>query len=353
MDNHNRRIRVLVVDDSAYLRKVISEMLASSPAIEVVGTAWDGEEALELAEQLHPDVITLDLYMPKLDGVGFLRQQMARHSIPVVIFTVAGESEDQVIEALEAGAADFVQKPTNKALDKVMDIQDELVEKVLAAAQIRPEKLVTLVEQPTVAGVYQPQIISHLHQVEAVVIGTSTGGPSALRYLLSRLPGNFPVPVGIVLHMPEGYTGPFAARLNQVCQLEVLEAKEGLEMKPGRVILAKAGYQMLLKKDASTGIVRAHLDNTCESSFHCPSVNGLFESAAQVYGTHLLGVIMTGMGNDGTQGASWIKAEGGKIITQDEISSVVYGMPRSAAEAGLSDRIVGLEELPGAIMEAL
>jgi two-component system chemotaxis response regulator CheB len=270
----------------------------------------------------------------------------------VVVCSSAEEREDLVAEVMECGAAEFVQKPTALALEQQYSIADEIVSKVLASARISPLKLSQL--QPEVLDESDPDISfpKVSGRIQAVVIGISTGGPQALRFMLPRFPASFPVPMAIVLHMPVGYTGPIARRLNELCSIEVLEAREGLEMKPGRAILAKAGEHLLLQRGPN-GSVRAHLSLNPSSALHRPSVDVLFESAAEAYQDRVLGVVMTGMGSDGAHGAAFIKAAGGMVFTESEKSSVIYGMPRSIVEAGLSDQIYPLEEMPRAIMEAV
>jgi two-component system, chemotaxis family, protein-glutamate methylesterase/glutaminase len=339
--------RVLVVDDSAYVRKVITEILNGNVHLEVVGTARDGLDALERVEELNPDVITLDLYMPNMDGVSFLKELMPKKPIPVVVCSVSDEDGEQVMAAMEAGALEFVQKPTSLALDMVYEIDNDLTQKVLMAGSIPPQRIPIKSIKAEEPVAFHPAAATDL---QAVVIGVSTGGPQALRYLLPRFPGDFPVPIAIVLHMPVGYTGPYASRLNELCQLEVVEAREGLEMIPGRVILAQAGLHLLLRKN-SNDIITAHLSTEPSDSLHRPSVDMLFQSAAEVYGAGTLGVVMTGMGRDGTEGAAWIHSQGGKVITEAESSSVVYGMPLSVVEAGLSEQSVPLERLAETIME--
>ncbi len=349
-------IRVLIVDDSAYIRKVISEILSRSPEIEVVGTAWDGSQALEKIDELEPDVITLDLYMRELDGVKFLKEQMKRRPLPVVVCSSAEREDEQVLEAMDAGALEFVQKPTARASEEVYQIEQDLIEKVLGAAAIPPDRIKAVIADGHGDGVeVAPEKIGSDHmsnrQIDAIVLGISTGGPQALRWLLPKLPADLPVPMAIVLHLPVGYTGHFARRLDELSQLEVLEASEGLEMKPGRVILAQAGKHMVLLR--SGGSVVVHLSSEPADSLHRPSVDELFHSAAVVYGSRLLGVVMTGMGSDGTTGAAWIKAQGGLVFTESEESCVVYGMPRSVVEAGLSDKIIPLVDFPKSIMESI
>lgn len=343
-------IRVLVVDDSAYVRKVISQMLIRSPFIEVVGTARDGEEALELVEKLQPDVITLDLNMPRLDGVGFLKAQMVRRPVPVVICSIAGESGENALAAFDAGAVDFVQKPTALATDKVFEIAADLVEKVKAAAAVPLARIATA--PPVTAPILSmPALVNAAAKFDVLVIGVSTGGPQALKWLIPRLPADFPIPVAMVLHMPVGYTEMYAKSLNDLSQLEVREAVEGDEVKRGLVLLAPAGRHLSFVRQPD-GKVVSHLDARPFDTPHRPAVDVLFRSAAEVFGSRVLGVVMTGMGSDGQAGAERIKAQGGQIFTEAESSCVVYGMPRSVVEAGWSDRVVPLDQLAKTIMEA-
>ncbi len=346
----DRVLRVLVIDDSAYVRKVVREILSRSPFLEVVGTARDGREALDLVEQLDPDVVTCDLIMPELDGVGFVREQMQRRPIPIIIMSVAKETAEAALTALDAGAIDFVQKPTALASEKIFEVSSELIEKVKAAGNIplkqlpaSPPSLTAAIVEPAVAGT---------HSVDLVVLGISTGGPQALKRLIPQLPADFPVPVVMVMHMPVGYTEMYAAKLNELCKLEVSEAAEGDEVKPGRVFLAPAGRHLTLKRNAD-GKVVTHLDGRPFGSLHRPSVDVLFQSAAEVYGKRLLGIVMTGMGSDGKQGAAWIKSQGGVVFTEAESSCVVYGMPCVVVEAGLSDKSVALEDMAHAIREVV
>src|SRR6185295_10265153 len=223
-------VRVLVVDDSAYVRKVVTHMLSRSPLIEVVGTARDGREALERVEELLPDVVTCDLIMPELDGVGFVREQMARRPVPIVIVSVASEAGELVLSALDAGAVDFIQKPTALASDRLLEMSDDLIAKVRTAAAARVRAFSIAPGMPT-----QVDALVTRGAFDIVVIGISTGGPQALRSLIPRLPAALPVPVAIVLHMPVGYTELFAQKLNEVSPLNVREADEGLVLEPGMV----------------------------------------------------------------------------------------------------------------------
>ena len=348
----DRVLRVVVVDDSAYVRKVVREILSRSPFIEVVGAARDGREALDLVEQLNPDVVTCDLNMPELDGVEFVREQMRRRPVPIIIMSVANETAEAALTALDAGAIDFVQKPTALASEKIFDVSTELLEKVKAAGNIALNRISTVPVPPSAVVRAPLTAITGSHSVDLVVLGISTGGPQALKRLIPQLPADFPVPVLMVMHMPVGYTEMYAAKLNELSQLEVREAAEGDAVKPGRVFLAQAGRHLTVKRDLSGNVVM-HLDARPFNTLHKPAVDVLFQSAAEVYGNRVLGVVMTGMGSDGKQGAAWIKAQGGLVYTEAESSCVVYGMPSVVVEAGLSDRSVALEDMSRAIMEVV
>ncbi len=346
----DRVLRVLVVDDSAYVRKVVKQMLSRSPFIEVVGIARDGLEALEMVEQLQPDVVTLDLIMPNKDGVDFVREQMARRPVPIIVVSIASEGGEQTLAALDAGAVDFVQKPTALATEKIFEIGDELIAKVKAAANVPLNRLPSVPVKQNAAA--PPIPVPRSGGIDLVVIGISTGGPQALSFLIPQLPANLPVPVAIVLHMPVGYTELYARRLDQLSALKVIEAREGDVAMPGVVLLAPAGRHLTFVRQAD-GKVVAHLDARPFDTLHRPAVDVLFQSAAEVFDDRVLGVVMTGMGSDGKQGAAWIKSRGGSIFTEAEETCVVYGMPRSVVEAGLSDKSVPLHEMAQAILEKL
>jgi two-component system chemotaxis response regulator CheB len=350
----DRVLRVLVVDDSAYVRKVVKEMLSRSPAIEVVGVARDGREALELVEKFKPDVVTCDLIMPELDGVGFVCEQMRRRPLPIIIMSIASETGDAALKALDAGAVDFIQKPTALATEKILEIGDELVEKVKTAAAIP----LVHVRAP------RPQTFPHSHAdtakakvasrslVDLIVLGISTGGPQALKQLIPLLPADFPVPIALVMHMPIGYTDLYARKLNEQSQINVREAREGDELVAGTALLAQAGRHLTVRRRAD-GRVIAHLDARPFEMLHRPSVDVLFRSAAEVYKQRVLGIVMTGMGSDGKQGAAWIKSQGGIVYTEAEETCIVYGMPACVVEAGLSDLSVPLDKMAQAMQEVV
>ncbi len=344
----NQIIRTLIVDDSAFVRKVVREMLSRSPYIDVVGTARDGDEALEMVERLKPDVVTCDLQMPGRDGVMFVREQMSRRPLPILILTASAADAGRTLEAMEAGAIDFVQKPTALANDQILVIRDELAEKIKAAARVSVAKLHPELPQPEKKASFGARTT----KIDLVVLGISTGGPQALRYLIPQFPADFPVPVAMVLHMPVGYTKLFAEKLDELSPMKVVEAQEGELLIAGTAMLAQAGQHLRLRRTPS-GRVVAQLSVDPVDLPHRPAADILFQSASEVYRDRVLGVVMTGMGNDGRQGAAWIKAQGGTVLTEAEESCVIYGMPRSVVEAGFSDGAVPLGQMAQAIMERL
>jgi two-component system, chemotaxis family, protein-glutamate methylesterase/glutaminase len=346
-------IRTLIVDDSAFARKVLREILAGSPRIEVVGIARDGLDALEKIEELKPDVVTLDLVMPHLDGIGVLqalRVRAAPDTPRVVIVSMSDAESDLCIQALQCGAVDLVHKPTALATDRLYELSAELLHKIEIAAGARfaltPAPLApapTPSQPPERAS--SPLVAATSFAGRALVIGTSTGGPQALTQLIPALPGNFPFPIAIVVHIPVGYTEALARRLDQVSALSVVEAWDGLDVGPGMAVIARAGMHLRLERRGDGALAR--LDIRPLTSPHRPSVDVLFESAAEAFGAGALGVVLTGMGDDGLQGARAIHAAGGTILTESQSSCVVYGMPRCVREAGLA-----LAEAPLSAMAA-
>ncbi|HEX8703206.1 MAG TPA: chemotaxis-specific protein-glutamate methyltransferase CheB [Myxococcaceae bacterium] len=332
-------IRVLVVDDSAFARKVLRQVLTGAPGITVVDTARDGLDALEKISQLQPDVVTLDLVMPHLDGLGVLRSLAGAPSPRVVVVSSAGEESELAVSALQAGAVDLVHKPTALATDRLYELGAELVTKVTTAARatVRPGVEAELITKPALGPAPAPWR-------RLVVVGTSTGGPAALSRLLSSLPGDFPAALALALHIPAGYTEALARRLDGQSSLEVVEAEDGMELRPGRAVLARAGMHLKLEREGERSWTR--LDRLPASTPHHPSVDVLFESAAAGWGENAVGVVLTGMGDDGLQGSRAIRAARGRVLTESAESCVVYGMPRVVDEAGLSNRSAALSELP-------
>ena len=353
-------LRVLVIDDSAYVRKTIKQILSRSPFIEVIGIAGDGEEALKKVEELHPDVVTLDLMMPGLDGLGFLSKQMVSRPLPVIVVSIASGQHDLVLKALELGAVDFVRKPSALANEKILEMGAELIEKLKMAAGVRLKRFEPTPLAKTDVGTSETvsrdsaKPMAHgaaIEKVDAIVIGISTGGPQGLKYLIPQLPEDFRIPIAIVLHIPAGFTEMYAARLDELSELKVMEAKEGDSLRPGLVLIAPGGRHLTFRRSAD-GSVAAHVDPQPFDTLHTPSVDVLFESAAETFGDRVLGIVMTGMGSDGRQGAARIKARGGRIYTEAEETCVVYGMPAAVVEAGLSDKSIPLDRLAEAMLEA-
>jgi Chemotaxis response regulator containing a CheY-like receiver domain and a methylesterase domain len=339
-----RPVRVLVVDDSAFARKVVREIFATDPRVQIVGAARDGEEALELTATLQPDLVISDLRMPRMNGVDFVKRQMAVRPLPILILSSASQDEVEVVEALNAGAIEVVQKPTALATDDLKNVRDALVEKVHGALSVPVQNLMReLAPQAAVSEPVAP-VERRQQKADIVVIGISTGGPQALRRMLPLFPADFPVPIAIVLHMPVGYTALYAEKLNEICALKVKETADGDVLRPGLVLIAAAGRHLVFRRTADHQVVAQSTMQPLEK-IHRPSADVLFRSAAEVFGERVLAVVMTGMGDDGKEGAAWVKANGGRVITEAEKSCVIYGMPRSVVEAGLSDEVVALDEM--------
>jgi two-component system chemotaxis response regulator CheB len=350
-------IRVLVIDDSAFTRKVLRESLQEAPDIEVVGIARDGLEALEKIAELKPDVVTLDLVMPGLDGLGVLQALQRAEAPRVVVVSISDADSELGITALQNGAVDLVHKPTSLATERLYELSAELVNKVRAAAVARP-LLPANPATPRTPGpgavVRGPAVPGSL-RIELVVIGTSTGGPQALTRLLPALPGDFPVPIAIALHIPFGYTEALARRLDSISAIRVVEASEGLALEPGVAVLAPGGMHLKLgsSSERAGGHIVAHLDVNPLAALYRPSVDVLFESASHATGGHVLGVVLTGMGDDGLLGSRAICAAGGRVVNEAESSCVIYGMPRVVREAGLSMAEAPLDSLPALIVQQL
>ena len=346
------KIRVLVVDDSAFARKVVREIVASDERFEVVGVARDGLDALEQITALSPDVVTLDLVMPDLDGVGVLQALRTKKDPPAfIVVSMADEDSELGVAALQAGAFDVVHKPTALALDRLYEMSGELRGKIMEAAASR-------MTPPRPADGDAPAVHVRARRQESaqgrtklVVIGASTGGPQALTKLIAALPADFPVPIAIVLHMPLDYTEALARRLDKDSAISVVEAREDLEVKRGQVVLARAGMHLRLRVEGA--MWRASLGLEPSTTPHRPAVDVLFASAAEVAGAGALGVVLTGMGSDGLEGARAIRAAGGRLLTETESSCVVYGMPRCVFEAGLSEATASIAGMPALITKYL
>lgn len=338
------QIRVLVVDDSALVRRLVTTALGQAPDIEVAGVARDGVEAVRMVDELKPDVVTLDIEMPNLDGLGALTQIREKHArLPVIMFsTLTERGATATLDALSRGASDYVTKPSNtgQIADGIAAIRDQLVPRIRALAGMR--KLTPGTSRPIVRREHQP----HATQpVNALLIGCSTGGPDALARLLPRLPADLGVPVLVVQHMPPVFTTMLAQRLDKLSALTVREAADGDEVRAGEVLIAPGDFHLRLGRVGRIGPVRAVLDQGDQENFCRPAVDVLFRSALDVYGGGALATVLTGMGHDGLAGARQLAAAGARILVQDEESSVVWGMPGAVAGAGLADDVLPLEQL--------
>lgn len=346
------QIRVLIVDDSAFMRTAISRMVACDEDLTVAGTAASGTDALQKIPALDPDVITLDIQMPGLDGLGTLRRIMAQFPRPVImVSSVTVKDAEATFAALEAGAFDYVPKDLSATSLNILHIREDLISKIKAAAESRhssgshslPRKPPRAVELPTRGSVSST--------LAMVAIGISTGGPKALQEILPALPGNLTVPIVIVQHMPAGFTAPFAKRLNTLCAATVCEASNGENLLAGVIYIAPAGSQITIERSHSQrGTIC--LSDKPENQLHIPSADVMMQSVATAFGSLAMGIIMTGMGQDGAQGMSAIHQEGGLTVGQDERTCAVYGMPRACAELGILDRVVPLSQIPNEIMQA-
>ena len=345
-------INVLVVDDSAFMRRAITKMLEGEPDIVVCGTARNGEEALTKAEQLHPDVITMDVEMPGMGGLEAVREITSRADIPIIMVSaLTQEGAETTFRALDLGAVDFIAKP-DAAYVNIKDVARDLVSKVRVFARrgtprrVPPRPKVVL---PPLAE--QPARPAHAALFECVAIGTSTGGPVALSRIIPLLPAAFPVPIVIVQHMPPGFTRPLADRLNQSSRISVVEGADGMILRKGQAIIAPAGRQLILRRAYGSDDVEVQLRADDGGSLHVPSVDVMSASVADIFGAATLAAILTGMGQDGVVGLRRVKDLGGFVIGQDAATSVVYGMPRAAAQAGLVDRVLPLDQIAPTLCE--
>jgi two-component system, chemotaxis family, protein-glutamate methylesterase/glutaminase len=335
------RVRVLVVDDSALMRKLIPMILERDPQIEVVGTAMDGAFALKKIAELQPDVVTLDLEMPRMDGIETLRTIMRHVPLPVIVFsTHSKEGAYSTFKALALGAIDFVAKPKEAAAGHLDPVAYQLAEKIKVAKRAGGPKLPPKIEPGApVAAKNRARVAIPPNRI--IAIGISTGGPNALQYLLAQIPGDFPASFVIVQHMPEGFTDMFARRLDECCALEVQEAKSGDLLLAGRVLICPGNRHMMVRRMPRGEM--AVLSDGPPINGHRPSVDVLFHSVAQEFALTAVGVLMTGMGDDGAEGLGAIKAAGGITIAQSEESCVVSGMPRAAILKGYATKVLPLD----------
>ena len=374
-------IRVLIVDDSAFMRKAIEIILTKDPEITVVGQAGDGKEALEVIDKLDPDVVTMDVEMPRMDGITAVREIMARKPKPVLmISSVTLEGAETTLRALDAGAMDFISKPASRVSLDIVQLEQEIRDKVKAVSKRRP--LLKPKPRPlTAASPARPALdpgaryglSTRLSNVplspgqtapllvvqkpagrpvrDLVSIGVSTGGPPAVQKVLSALPGDLPVPILIAQHMPAAFTPPFANRLNNACEITVKEAVSGEKLQAGVAYVAPGGRHIYLEAKLSNMTVIV-TDNPKEALYK-PSANVLHESVGNALGRRALGLQLTGMGSDGLEGIRVLKAKGGKALAQSDATCVVYGMPKAIVDAGLADEIVDIDDMALAIVNSI
>ncbi|MFZ5811784.1 MAG: protein-glutamate methylesterase/protein-glutamine glutaminase [Thermodesulfobacteriota bacterium] len=358
-------IHVVVVDDSAFMRKAISTMLEKDPDIKVVATGRDGEEGLELVRKFNPDVVTLDIEMPRMDGLTALRHIMMEMPRPVLmVSSLTVEGAEATLKAMELGAVDFIPKQLSKVSLDIVKIEDDLRAKVklIAKRKVRPPSPARSLTAQAAALARQaasdrpadrrpPQQPSGPQLRDLVAIGVSTGGPPAVQKVLARLPKDFPAGIVIAQHMPAAFTGPFAKRLDGVCAISVKEAEHGERLMPGVAYISPGGRHLRIEQKISR-IDLAITDEPREALYK-PSANVMIESVAQGVGRRGLGVILTGMGSDGMEGVRTLKGKGGRALAQSDATCVVYGMPKAVVDAGLADEIVDIDDMGEAIITNL
>jgi two-component system chemotaxis response regulator CheB len=347
MTDPKNKIKVLVVDDSALMRKMVSDIISEAPDLELLDTAVNGLDCLEKLEKLKPDVITLDIEMPVMDGLQALARIMSEHPVPVIILSAhALEGAETTLLALELGAVDFVTKPSGSISLDINKVREQLIEKIRMASEVDLKNLKVRRHKATPA-------LAETNRGDqsgpcTVVIGSSTGGTKALAEIMPRLPANLNASIILVQHMPVGFTKSLAERLSARSKIAVREAQEGDLLKPGAALLAPADYHLALSQDG----IRIALNREPTRHGVRPSVDVTMESVALNSNTPLVGVILTGMGHDGASGISSIKRRGGHTIAEDRSSCVVFGMPKSAIETGMVDEVLPLEKIPQAIVKA-
>jgi two-component system chemotaxis response regulator CheB len=345
-------VRVLVVDDSAFMRTALSRMINSEAGFQVIGTAASGEDALTRISALDPDIVTLDMQMPGMDGLETLRCIMNRFPRPVIMVSASADVDREPrLHALSLGAFDYVSKQLSPSSLEIAHIRSDLVAKIRAACTriSRPPELPAR-KPPRSAAIPKPSIKPAAPAI--IAIAASTGGPKALEQILPCFPSDFSLPFVIVQHMPAGFTRTFAERLRSLCAIDVHEAVHHEVLRPAVAYLCPAGRHLRVQRPDSGPQVLISLDRHPDDALHIPSADVLMESVANVYRNRALGVILTGMGSDGSHGMQAIYQQGGLTIGQDEATCTVYGMPRACAELGILSRIVPLFEIPGEILQA-
>ncbi|MGE5417137.1 MAG: protein-glutamate methylesterase/protein-glutamine glutaminase [Acidobacteriota bacterium] len=354
-----KKIRVLVVDDSAFMRRVISDIINKQPDMEAIGTSRNGKEALEKIKEMTPDVVTLDVEMPVMDGLEALERIMTEEPMPVIMLSSLTQSgADATMRALQRGAVDFIPKPSGTVSLDIEKVSDEIINKIRVAAGARASVRRLTIPPPTPI-ITRPQLVKQATvqgQLEKmVVIGTSTGGPKALHEVIPQLPGNLAAGVLVVQHMPPGFTKSLAERLDSLSNVNVKEAEDGEPVYPGCVYIAPGDFHLKVKQSGGPGSRRLNISLTKDPavSGHRPSVDAMFESAISEFWSPMVGVVMTGMGADGAKGVIGIKQKGGIVIAEDKSTCIVFGMPKSVIETGCADKIVPLPQIAQEIARSL
>jgi two-component system, chemotaxis family, protein-glutamate methylesterase/glutaminase len=345
--------RVLIVDDSALIRQVLSDILGSEPGIAVIGTASDGEDALQKINSLQPDVITMDVEMPRMNGLDCLAKIMEQSPLPVIMVSyLTTKGAEVTLKALELGAIDFVSKPLpeDPKAETLDNIKHEIIQKIRIAAEIRIAKIVSTPKTPPNVKGKVALPANKALSLDLIAIGSSTGGPRALYYLLAQFPKNFPLGIIIAQHMPKDFTKYFAKRLNDYCELEVTEAKTGDEISPGKILIAPSGYQTKLRRTERTLVVEV---SEQPKLILKPSIDHLFNSIADSCHGRVLSILLTGMGVDGGLGMQQLRNLGARTIAQDKESCIVYGMPRAAVEMGGAEFVENLTNIYSRILNII
>jgi len=367
LEPKKNKIKILIVDDSAFMRKALSMMLESDPQIEIIGTARDGEEGIEKVKLLKPDLVTMDIEMPRMDGLAALRQIMLHNPVPVMmISSLTTEGASATLDALEMGAVDFIPKQLSYVSLDIIKIKDDLLAKIKDIARRKnilmakyrtnaffsstDKKSTPAVKTNTLTASQETAlaVIKRNHKIGLIALGSSTGGPPALQAIIPKLPRNLPVGMLVAQHMPPMFTKSLAERLNALSQVTVKEASDGDPVEPGVVYIAPGGKQMTVRK---TGLsARVVVSDKPEDTLYKPCVNVLMRSVAEYYADKSMGIILTGMGNDGMLGLKELKSKGGIIIAQNEETCVVYGMPRAVIEAEIANHIAPIQNIANEIV---
>ena len=335
-------VKVLVVDDSSFFRRRITEFLNSDPNIEVIGQAVDGLDGVEKVKQLNPDVITMDIEMPKLDGISAVKKIRETKSTPILMFsTLTHDGAKATFDALDAGATDFLPKRFEDIAAEKSDAIKILCERVVSISKKGSNTAETKIKIPAAIKNVSKSTTCKGYQLAA--IGASTGGPAAVEKVLKKLPGNYPLPILLTQHMPASFTGAFADRLDKMSAINVKEAEDGDRLQAGYAYIAPGGKQMHLEKDGRKYVIR--IKDATADTIYKPSVDITFNSIAEAYQGRVLAIVMTGMGSDGCQGAKLLREKGATVWAQDEASCVVYGMPMAIVKENLADKVMSVDEI--------